>query len=236
MRVNQIYLTSEPGSELPPALKERVATFRNAPSVYGHVVYREDTLRELIQERFSEKVLWAYDKLAPFAYKADLGRYCVLHAMGGWYFDISCRLQTPVELPRQVELLAFRDIQRNSGTACSVAVGCMFARQGAVALEIAINKIVENVEKQYYGITPLCPTGPTLFGRALAEYGADRNYVFGDFVELTSSYQRKNRAFVLPDGTILAWAKECGGGDLTALGAAKTDNYNMRWNSRTVYN
>lgn len=236
MNISQIFLTSEKQSPIPKQLLDRTETFTKGYPGAAHIIYREDTLRLFIKENFNKKVLWAYDALTPMAYKADLGRYCLLYELGGWYFDISCRLNIPVKLSPGVELLAFRDIQKHSGTACSCAIGCLYARPGAAGLQIAIEMIVDNVKNQYYGLTALCPTGPTLFGRALAQHGADNRYLFGDYLELTHGYQKVNRAFVLPNGTILAWGKECGGGDLKALGAKKTDNYNVHWANRAVYN
>jgi hypothetical protein len=52
---------------------------------------------------------------------------------------------------------------------------------------------------------------------------------------LTPTHGQKNRAFVLPDGTIMAWSKPAGGGDLTGLGARGVNNYNELWAARKVY-
>ena len=95
--------------------------------------------------------------------------------------------------------------------------------------------IVDNCQEQYYGITPLCPTGPTLLGAALASNGGNVNFVYGDYLELTPTHEKKNRAFVLPDGTIMAWSKPSGGGDLTGVGAKGVNNYNELWAARKVY-
>lgn len=236
MNISQIFLTSEKHSRIPRTLLDRTDTFTKGFPGTTHVIYQQNTLRLFIEENFSKEILDAYDTLVPMAYKADLGRYCLLYKLGGWYFDVACRLNMPLRPSPEVELLAFRDIQRYSRTACSCAIGCLYARPGAEALQIAIEMIVDNVKNQYYGLTPLCPTGPTLFGRALAQHGADSRYLLGDYLELTRGYQNVNRAFVLPNGTILAWGKECAGGDLKALGAIKTDNYNVHWANRAVYN
>ena len=40
---------------------------------------------------------------------------------------------------------------------------------------------------------------------------------------------------VLPDGTIVAYHKHSGGGDLESLGAEGTNNYNKLWHKRAVY-
>ena len=155
--------------------------------------------------------------------------------MGGWYIDIAVRVANPVEVGGRVEWLAFRDIQRHSQTSWACATTILYSKPGNPALDTAIRLIVQNCIQKYYGITPLCPTGPSLLGRALATHGGNANAVYGDYLELTPMHRKTNRAFVLPDGTIMAWGKPAEGGDLTALGATGVNNYNEMWTARTVY-
>ncbi|NBT79925.1 MAG: hypothetical protein EBT04_16080 [Betaproteobacteria bacterium] len=65
--------------------------------------------------------------------------------------------------------------------------------------------------------------------------GADLDFTYGDYLELTPAHEQKNRAFVLPNGTIMAWSKPSGGGDLTGLGAKGVNNYNKLWAQRKIY-
>jgi hypothetical protein len=111
----------------------------------------------------------------------------------------------------------------------------LYSRPDNHALNLVIEMIVANCKDKYYGITPLCPTGPTLLGKALAINGASTNFIYGDLLELTPGYQQENKAFVLPDGTIMAWRKPSGGGDLSALGAKGVNNYNDLWAKRQAY-
>jgi hypothetical protein len=66
-------------------------------------------------------------------------------------------------------------------------------------------------------------------------HGGQSDFVYGDYLELTPTHEQKNRAFVLPDGTIMAWSKPSGGGDLTGVGAKGVNNYNELWAARNVY-
>jgi hypothetical protein len=84
-------------------------------------------------------------------------------------------------------------------------------------------------------MSPLCPTGPNLLGQSIAKYGSNWRIMFGDDLELTPGHPKKNRAYVLPDGEIVAWGKCAEGGDLTALGAQGVNNYNDFWHARRVY-
>ena len=226
MQISQIYL-SDSDAPLPPHLSQCVALAKTLAPDLAHVLYDKDSLRGFIAATFDAEVVAAYDKLNPYAYRCDLGRYCLLYAIGGWYLDVSVRVVTaPLAITADVETIAFRDIQINSGTCWACLNSVLYARPRQPVFQTAIQMVVENCRKQYYGITPLCPTGPTLLGRAFAIHGASRATVFGDFQILTPYRSKMNPAFVLPDGTLLAFGKMGKGGDLSELGAKGTNNYN----------
>jgi mannosyltransferase OCH1-like enzyme len=234
MEISQIFL-SDADQELSPFLRHAVSTVKNAFPNDNHTVYNKNSLREFIADNYDADVLGAYDALRPYSYKADLGRFCLLNKLGGWYFDIAVRVMNPVEVGDRIEWLAFRDIQRFSYTSWACATTVLYSKPNNSALTTAIEMIVNNCQEKYYGITPLCPTGPTLLGKALAANGSQADFVYGDYLELTPTHEQKNRAFVLPDGTIMAWSKPSGGGDLTGVGAKGVNNYNELWAARQVY-
>jgi mannosyltransferase OCH1-like enzyme len=235
MHISQIFLSNNPSEELSPFLKYATSTVDACFPEAQHKIYSNEELRSFIADNYGEEVVWAYDTLTPFSYKADLGRFCLLNKLGGWYFDIGVRAFNAVDLGDRIEFLAFRDIQRFSYTSWACATTVLYSKPNNAALQTAIEMIVANCVEQYYGITPLCPTGPTLLGKALAANGSQANFVYGDYLELTPTHDQKNRAFVLPDGTIMAWSKPAGGGDLTKLGAKGVNNYNELWAARKVY-
>jgi mannosyltransferase OCH1-like enzyme len=234
MEISQIFL-SDTDQELSPFLRHATSTVKNAFPNDNHTIYDKNSLRQFISDNYDANVLGAYDALRPYSYKADLGRFCLLNKIGGWYFDIAVRMMNPVEVGERIKFLAFRDIQRFSFTSWSCATTVLYSRPNNPALQTAIEMIVNNCHDKYYGITPLCPTGPTLLGAALAANGSQPDFVYGDFLELTPTHEQKNKAFVLPDGTIMAWHKPSGGGDLTGVGAKGVNNYNEMWNKREVY-
>jgi len=235
MQVSQIFLTTNPEEKLSPFLEYATGTIDNIFPQAEHVIYNNESLRAFIAEHYGKEVVWAYDSLKPFSYKADLGRFCLLNVLGGWYFDIAIRAVNAVAVGERIKFLAFRDIQRFSYTSWACATTVLYSKPNNAALQTAIEMIVANCIEQYYGITPLCPTGPTLLGKALAFNGSQADFVYGDYLELTPTHQQKNRAFVLPDGTIMAWSKPSGGGDLTGVGAKSVNNYNELWAARDVY-
>ena len=234
MNVSQIFL-SDSDAELSPFLKHATSTVQGAFPNADYQLYNKETLRNFISENYGESVVSAYDCLKPYSYKADLGRFCLLNKLGGWYLDIGVRVVNPVEVGERIDFLAFRDIQRFSFTSWACATTVLYSKPDNTALQFAIEMIVNNCKNKYYGITPLCPTGPSLLGAALAANGGETNFVYGDYLELTPTHEQKNRAFVLPDGTIMAWSKPSGGGDLTGIGAKGVNNYNELWAAKQVY-
>jgi len=234
MEISQIYLSDE-SDELSPFLQHATGTVKNAFPDANHTIYTKETLRQFIADNYEERILHAYDQLRPYSYKADLGRFCLLNKLGGWYMDIAVRAVNPVEVGPRIKFLAFRDIQRFSYTSWACATTVLYSQPDNTAMQIAIDMIATNCTEKYYGITPLCPTGPTLLGKALAVNGSQSDFIYGDYLELTPTHEQKNRAFVLPDGTIMAWSKPSGGGDLSGLGAKGVNNYNEMWAAKQIY-
>ena len=210
---------------------------RLLPPPHGqHQIYRNCTLRDFLRQHYEPEVLKAYDRLVPFAYKADLGRYALLLQQGGWYFDIGARLHTPLQFSPEIELVLFREqlLAGNCTWACQNAV--LYARAGHPVLQQALERVLWNVKHEHYGANTLCPTGPFVLGRALAQADPDlRTLVVGESIRLTPTHHHKNLAFVLPDSTIFAFHKQAGSGDLTALGGQGTNNYVELWQQRRVY-
>jgi hypothetical protein len=55
---------------------------------FEYIIYNTESASEFIREHFDGIVLHAFDSLVPFAFKADLFRYCVMYIHGGIYLDM----------------------------------------------------------------------------------------------------------------------------------------------------
>lgn len=234
MFVSQIFLSDSP-EDLSPYLKNCVENIKKLHPSHQHRIYDNGTLRDFIETNFSSKVVAAYDKLIPYSYKADIGRYCLLYKLGGWYFDISVQVLQGVNFPNAAELVIYRDIQGFSNSSWAVNGAIIYSRPDNPIFATAIDTVVKHCEGEYYGITPLCPTGPTVLGQAVAAHGVNPNAIIGDLQILTPLRRQKNIAFVLPDGMIHAFKKPSAGGDLKSLGATGTNNYIELYFSRNIY-
>lgn len=117
-----------------------------------------DEIGPLIRNLEGEKCLRAFQTIQPIAYKADLYRLVVLYHYGGVYLDSKMiPLRTMDELlPAEGCFLAFDTNFKNiQGAVLGFPKGDPFLRD-------AIDQIIDNVNKRYYGKGFLCPTGPAL--------------------------------------------------------------------------
>lgn len=232
--ISQIFLSDLP-EDLSPHLRICVQQIKALHPSHQHCIYNNETLQKFIAANFDDRVLAAYNKLVPYSYKADLGRYCLLNKLGGWYFDISVQAVRAIDVTDSIDLLVYRDIQLHSKSSWAVSSAIIYSRPNNPIFKTAIDTVVEHCEREYYGITPLCPTGPTVLGHAIATHGVNPKAIIGDLQVLTPLLREKNVAFVLPDGVIHAFLKPSVGGDLKSLGVKGANDYNQLYFSRNIY-
>ena len=95
--------------------------------------------------------------------------------------------------------------------------------------------------KKYYGVNPLAPTGPHLFGKIISSFPIPVVRQVGFYMPLTQPFANKNRACVLESGEICAWAKDAwhsqqsAAGNVAAMGLKGANNYGEMWRQRRVY-
>ena len=207
----QIFIQTEPEKAIPVSAQECINTIEENKNAHDHYVWNSPKLEEVIGRNLPPQVLKAYRKVRPYAYKADLARYCVLYLYGGWYFDAYVTIRDPVPYANGVHHVIFRDAPNPGNPSWDVQNAVIYAQQGSAVLASAIARAVENIQREYYGINSLCPTGPNLFGQVLASFGPTEKNITGVYTALTPMHPQKNYAFVLPDGQILAWGKKTAG-------------------------
>lgn len=240
MQISQIFMTDDDIiPELPPQIQSSIDSVKNLFSDMPYKIYNNSALRLFIQENFDKEVLWAYDKLKPYAFKCDLGRYCLLYKLGGWYVDVGIKMNIlgKINLPDQLSAIFFRDRQRFTGTSWACQNGIIYSKPSNPIFLECINLIVKHCKNEYYGAGGLYPTGPSVLGKAVALHSESASTImFGDFLFLTPSYTFENTAFVLPDGMIFAWGKIGDQNRLQKSGVKGTNNYADMWERHDIYN
>ena len=85
----------------------------------------------------------AYEALKPYAYRADLARYCLLHEYGGLYADLSYFFVAPVPMPED-KAVVFRGNLVSSPW--DTSNGIIYAQPGFKAFECAIKLVMRECE------------------------------------------------------------------------------------------
>ncbi len=236
----QVFLSSDLDCALSNELTTCTQSINAHSGGLNHFILRNNQLESIIKDHMPPAVHEAYQMLAPFSYKADLGRYCLLYLFGGWYFDISVSITNSLPDVETITHIVFKDAPHPICQTWDTSTSVIYAAQGSEIMSNSINQIVENCRNKWYGVNALCPTGPGVLGRSIAIHGSDPLIMTGMLQTLTPSHYYKNNAFVLPDGTILAWGKKTWGtpqgNGLQALGAKGTDSYAELYNAKKIYN
>ena len=238
--IAQIFISDDDGDP-PELLQGAIASVQQSFSAYDYTLHNGESLRTFIAQHFGGEVVAAYDKLRPYAYKADLGRYCLLYQQGGWYADISTLMRQVVEhLESSIEMVYFFDLGDGvvpGRSLFDVSNSLLYARPRLAVLEKAIETVVRHCREEYYGISIYCPTGPAVLGAPIAGHEHSSAHVCGHLMALTPNHDRRNLAFVLPDGQILALFKKgwMAPDDVLFGKREGTNNYEDLWDQRCVY-
>lgn len=231
-------------ANLPRIVQQNIASFK---AFHGDLEYRmfiERDVVELIRTKFPPSVLKAYEALKPYAFRADLARYCLLHEYGGLYADLSYFFVAPVPMPED-QAVVFRGNLVSSPW--DTSNGIIFARPGFKAFECAIKLVMENIERRYYGPTSLCPTGPVVWGKALAMTCDAEELLSGlASLQVREKIQRRVPGISLPEGErvhtqtlkdelIAVKRKSYKSPGLTELGITDGNTYRFMWRERDIY-
>lgn len=236
----QIYI-SDQNNEPPEILNEAITSVKKSFTAHEYTLYDGERLQDFIAQHFPREVVNAYEKLRPYAYKADLGRYCLLYQQGGWYADISILMRQTVGIMDQnIDLVYFSDLGDGvvpERSLFDVSNSLFYARPQHQALELAIQTVLEHCNNEYYGPSIYCPTGPAVLGAAIAIQERSQNQINGHLMALTPNHRFRNHSFVLPDGQILALFKKgwMAPNDVLFGKREGTNNYADLWRQRQVY-
>lgn len=160
-----VLITSDDDTALPPQLEENVQSLKANHPGFEHRLFRGPDVVELLEKKFPPMVLESFHALRPFAYQADLARYCILYQFGGLYADLSYFFANPVPVT-DGKPTVFRG--KLVSSPWDTSNGLIFTPPRHKALARAIQLVCANVKRRYYGLNPLCPTGPALLGKAFA--------------------------------------------------------------------
>ena len=110
------------------------------------------------------------------------------------------------------------------------------------ALLKSIELICANVRSNYFGRNPLSPTGPDLFGKALALTCDAEEVLTGESrllvpklpTHLAYTFTRPGHCFIFSN-KLIAVKRKTGGNSLSELGLEGTNDYVDMWRARDIY-
>lgn len=213
--IHQVYITNSPSSIALEKIEKVKAN-------YEHKLWNDDDIKKLLIDNFEPDVLWAYNELVPYSFKADLARYAIIYIHGGWYVDISFAVLPDIDKYNHENGVFFKD-RVDRYTAC----GMFYAPPGNEALKKAIDKIVDNCKTRYYGTYPVDCTGPGLLGHV---FNYSTEHCVGVLDMINEVF-----CFVIDDTLIARGKKNGQHGSIACLGDASGGNYRELWNSKKVY-
>ena len=245
MLLSSILITSDNQDEasLSTVMAENVQSLKDRHPSVEHKFFRQDDVLELLEAKFPKEVVDAYHALRPFSYRADLARYCILYEIGGVYADLSYYILAPIPLGEKP--VVFRGNLVSSPW--DTSNGLIYSPPRHKALELTIEMLLANVKRRYYGATSLCPTGPALFGRALAiTCEAEELETGGALLVNRHEVEKVAPHVALPPDQIIhcqflrmTWIavkrKPLLSPGLTKMGVATGNVYKDLWDTRRVY-
>jgi mannosyltransferase OCH1-like enzyme len=208
----------------PPKMKDCVDKLRTANPEFKHYLYSDTECLAFIKENFDQDVADAFTVLKPGAYKSDLWRYCILYKKGGIYLDIKYK---PLHLFKFINLTEKEHFVLDADRQ-GIYNALIVSKPGNEILKKAIDKVVENVQKRFYGTSFLEPTGPKL----LASFFTPQEKNNLDMNHQVYFGNNNNRVINFNNITIFkAYDGYLNDYQLTK----KTDHYSVYWKNHSIY-
>lgn len=223
--IHQVMFTNDRNAQ-PPSATERI---RSGAGGTPYKMWFLDETRTLIGDVYGREVLNAFDTLQPFAYKADLARYCIVNNLGGIYIDLSVTGFLGFDVG-DCDFMGFRD-GNTAETSWKVWNGMFYSTKDSPILQAGISECVANVQRHFYGKDPLFPTGPSVLGRAVANHSLELKVRLGDLW-----WHRRRRSTLTFQGEGVVARQKVGGRYLGGVSGVRGGNdYNVMWREGTIY-
>jgi mannosyltransferase OCH1-like enzyme len=218
-----------------PKMYECINTLKQNNPEFNHYLYTEEQCHNFIKEHFPQEVAEAYDVLIPYAYKADLWRYCILYKLGGVYIDVKFYTMTSLYNIVAVHPEIFvKYVPKviNLGSAIDKKIqiinGFLVSPPGNEVLKYIIDAVIENTKHRLYKNGQLNISGPMLLADII---GAHRPKNFITDIPFTYDganvlYQGKEICKQYPE-----YREECE----IAGKNGEQPHYSVLWAQRRIY-
>ena len=162
-KIPRIIVQTNEYENVPTDMYNSIQTIINDNPDYDYMYYDNISMRMFLVENYSDKVIDAFDKLIPGAYKADLFRYCFLYKFGGVYIDTG--MISVKGLHYMIDPLDTFISAEDNGTG-GIYNAFMASTPNHPIIGTAIEMTITNIQNNFYGKNALDITGPSLLARA----------------------------------------------------------------------
>ena len=187
---------------------------------FEYTLWTDEKIKSFLIQYFNQEVLDAYNTLVPFAFKADLARFCILYIYGGVYLDLG----THVKRPFVFEKLTFPLNIYHNNVIDVGGICCPHVKHNFL-LDI-INNILYNVKHKIYDNHELNVSGPGLLKNI---YTKDKQKYDLNFIHV-GLYENDERHA----GEYFDYKLSSESGSIGCLNI-NGNNYNDIWHQKNVY-
>ena len=237
--------------KLPEYIKFCQSQIKNLYPNEEYHLYSGKEIENIIENNFPKEILKVYHSFNPYAYRADLARYCLLYLYGGLYIDLSILCLNSLKL-NDKNFFAFRDLSEFSDPWWAITNAIIYSKPKSNIIKTAIDLMVYHCKTKFYGTSAIDVGGPTVLGKAIMRSQENFHQVFTNgqvnYInyndlniekEMLKSFGydlNKLTGFVLDeDKKVIALRKPSKGGDIKSLGFTGTNNYVDMWLNQDVY-
>jgi hypothetical protein len=244
MKIHQILINDS--GKLPKQLPDYAEMcVKSITDFYGteeYHLYSGEELEKIIEDNFHSDVYTSYKKLKPYAYKADLARYCLLYLYGGLYVDLNTKFFSKIPNLDILDFFAFRDMKKSSIRTWSVSNSIIFSKEKNSILKNCIDQIIQNCRNEYYGIQPIEPIGCIVLGKSIMRDNVnidnistegELSWIYEEGVQKLAFLMDKNDEKIALLKPTLSTSYIY---NMEDMGFDGTNDYRKMWANREIYN
>jgi mannosyltransferase OCH1-like enzyme len=179
--------------EIPKPVQESIRLIQQQNPEFEHHLYDEPMCRQFIQDHFPKKVVDAYDSIVPYAIKFDLWRYCILYKKGGIYLDSKYYGINGFKFIQLTDREYFCRERLYYGICNSILI-CK--PKNKIILK-CIHKVIDNVNKKYYGAEGICATGPLMMQEFFSDSQINQMKLHFEYIDKNRKYITHNHCRIL---------------------------------------
>lgn len=232
-KIFQIWITDkgEPPNEY---IIQQMSKLKKMYSNCEYHVYDNDKIVQFLSSFFDKRVLIAYQKCKPYAFKSDLIRYCLLYVYGGYYFDVSICPEFKLENQHEAYILKGESIEIDSHRYDMLDNGVMFFKNiNNEFLKSAIDKCVNNILMNNYGKSAFDITGPMMLNSINHEKIHKYPYCIIDNEKVV--LVDKKLWVKYPNGFSSSGPPKYKNINVSSFGKNGTNNYYKMWHDKDVF-